>query len=180
MFFDSWSDLGRTVVAGVIAYAGLVIMLRISGKRTLSKMNAFDLVVTVALGSTLATTLLSKDVALLEGLTAFAVLIVLQFVVAAVSVRSRKFRRIVKARPALLYYEGGFLDDVLWAERVGKDEVIAAVRGQGLVSMSEVAAVVLETDGSFTTLKKSEGQVPSALQDVRGARGTPGSHCGDV
>ena len=50
----------------------LVIFLRLSGKRTLSKMNAFDLVVTVALGSTLATVLLTKDVALADGALAFA------------------------------------------------------------------------------------------------------------
>lgn len=53
MFFDGWSDLLRILVVGSLAYAGLVGFLRVSGKRTLAKMNAFDLVVTVALGSTL-------------------------------------------------------------------------------------------------------------------------------
>ena len=75
MFFDNWSDLLRVVVVGTLAYASLVVLLRISGKRTLSKMNAFDLVVTVALGSTLATVLLTKDVALVEGMLAFALLV---------------------------------------------------------------------------------------------------------
>lgn len=87
MFFDSWQGLGRVVVVGILAYAALVFFLRVSGKRTLTKMNAFDLVVTVALGSTLATVLLSKDVALAEGLIAFAVLIALQFAVTWLSVR---------------------------------------------------------------------------------------------
>ncbi len=64
MFFDSWAALGRIVVVGVLAYIGLVFLLRVSGKRTLSKMNAFDLVITIALGSTFATVLLSKSVAL--------------------------------------------------------------------------------------------------------------------
>ncbi len=75
MFFQNWSGLLRTVVVGVLAYVALVALLRVSGKRTLSKMNAFDFVVTVALGSTLATILLSKNVALAEGVVAFAVLI---------------------------------------------------------------------------------------------------------
>ena len=74
MFFTHWFDLARVLIVGVSAYAALVFLLRISGKRTLSKMNAFDLVVTVALGSTLATILLSKDVALAEGLLALALL----------------------------------------------------------------------------------------------------------
>ena len=57
IFFDGWSVLFRTAVVGVLAYVCLIFFLRISGKRTLSKMNAFDFVVTVALGSTLATIL---------------------------------------------------------------------------------------------------------------------------
>ena len=74
MYFNGWESLLRTLVVGVLAYVSLVVFLRISGKRTLSKMNAFDLIVTVALGSTLATVLLSKDVALAEGALAFALL----------------------------------------------------------------------------------------------------------
>jgi uncharacterized membrane protein YcaP (DUF421 family) len=70
MFFDSWTGMLRVVVVGTLAYAALVLLLRATGKRTLSKMNAFDLVVTVALGSTLATVLLSKDIALAEGVVA--------------------------------------------------------------------------------------------------------------
>jgi uncharacterized membrane protein YcaP (DUF421 family) len=72
MFFDSWQGLGRVVVVGILAYAALVFVLRLSGNRTLSKLNAFDLVVTVGLGSTLATILLNKDVALVEGIVALA------------------------------------------------------------------------------------------------------------
>lgn len=166
MFFHSWAALGRTVVVGVVAYAALVMMLRVSGKRTLSKMNAFDLVVTVALGSTLATALLSKDVALAEGLFAFAVLIALQFIVAAASVRWPAFQQVVKAQPALLYYQGDFLEKALREERVTREEVVAAARSQGILSMSEVAAVVLETDGSFSVLKES-GDDESALKYVR-------------
>ncbi len=75
IFFNGWAVLGRTLLIGVLAYLSLIIMLRVSGKRTLAKMNAFDLVVTVAIGSTLATIVLSKSVALAEGLLALALLV---------------------------------------------------------------------------------------------------------
>ena len=78
MFFNDASSLLRVVIVGTLAYSSLVLLLRVSGKRTLSKMNAFDLVVTVAIGSTLATVLLSKDVALADGVVAFTLLIGLQ------------------------------------------------------------------------------------------------------
>jgi uncharacterized membrane protein YcaP (DUF421 family) len=88
MLFQNWTGLWRVLVVGALAYCALVFLLRVSGKRTLSKMNAFDFVVTVALGSTLAAVFLSKNVALAEGVLAFALLIGLQFVITWLSVRS--------------------------------------------------------------------------------------------
>ena len=166
MFFDSWADLGRTVVVGALAYLSLVTLLRISGKRTLSKMNAFDLVVTVALGSTLATILLSKDVSLLEGITAFILLILLQFGVAWLSVHSTVFRHLVKSEPSLLFYQGQYVQHKLKTERVTREEVQAAIRSQGLGNLDHVEAVVLETDGSFSVLSKPAEGAGSVLENV--------------
>jgi uncharacterized membrane protein YcaP (DUF421 family) len=168
MFFDSWLGLGRVLVVGMLAYAGLILLLRVSGKRTLSKMNAFDLVVTVALGSTLATVLLSKGVALLEGLIAFALLIGLQLAITWLSVRSPRFQSWIKGQPALLVHHGHYLEASLCRERVTREEIEAAVRAQGLARVEEVDAVVLETDGSFSVLKKIRAQDADALANVRG------------
>lgn len=165
IFFHSASDLVRVVVVGVCAYISLIVLLRVSGKRTLSKMNAFDFVVTVALGSTLATILLSKEVALLEGVIAFITLITLQFVISWLGVRSETVRRLVKAEPALLFYQGRFIEKNLMQERVTRDEVHAAVRSQGLAAMESVEAVVLETDGTFTVLQSSHEEA-TALRGV--------------
>lgn len=154
MFFDSWMAIGRVLLIGLLAYAAIVLLLRVSGKRTLSKMNAFDFVVTVALGSTLATVLLSKDVALADGIAAFAVLVVLQLAVTWSSVRSEALRRAVKSEPALLFFDGRFLPDALRRERITQDEAEAAVRQNGHVSTGEVAAIVLETDGTLSVMSK--------------------------
>ncbi len=161
MFFNGWPELGRVAVVGTLAYVAMVVLLRVFGKRTLSKMNAFDFIVTVALGSILATILLSKDVALAEGITAFAVLIGLQFVITWLSVRLSWVENLVKAEPTLLYFGGKYLCEALKKQRVTKEEVRSAVRSQGLAQMEEVVAVVLETDGSMTALKKSDGEVTS-------------------
>lgn len=152
MFFDSWNSLLGTLVVGVLAYIAIVFFLRIAGRRTLSKMNAFDFVVTVALGSTLATVLLSKDVTLAQGVLAFGLLIGMQYVVTWSSVRMRWVRRWVTGEPALLLYRGEFLPAALRKARVTEDEVRAAVRAAGLAMLDEVEAVVLETDGSFSVV----------------------------
>ena len=153
MFFESWSGLLRVVVVGPLAYGALVVLLRVSGKRTLAKLNAFDLVVTVALGSTLATVLLSKSVALAEGVTALLVLAGLQWVVAWLSVRSDRFGDLVRSEPTLLLRDGRFLDGALRSQRVRRDEVLAALRSSGVASPEGAAAVILETDGSFSVIE---------------------------
>ncbi|MBW7851502.1 MAG: DUF421 domain-containing protein [Rhodospirillales bacterium] len=158
MFFDGWSDLLRILVVGSLAYAGLVGFLRVSGKRTLAKMNAFDLVVTVALGSTLATVLLNNDVSLAEGLFAFALLCALQYVVAFLAVRSAAFRKAIKSEPALLFRNGEYLRVAMTRERVSEDEIRAAIRAAGQPDPSRVAEVVLETDGSFSVVGGAETQ----------------------
>lgn len=168
MFFDGWESLLRTLIVGVLAYVVLVFFLRISGKRTLSKLNAFDLIVTVALGSTLATVLLSKDVALAEGALAFALLIGLQFVVTWSSVRMRWVRRLSTGEPLMLLYRGEFLPAALRQARVTEDEIRSVVRSAGVASLNQVRAVVLETDGSFSVVQPGEEGSDSSLAGVNG------------
>lgn len=153
MFFESWFGLLRVLVVGPLAYGLLVLLLRVSGKRTLAKLNAFDLVVTVALGSTLATVLLSKSLVLAEGVMALVVLAGLQYLVAWSSVRFDRFSDLVRSEPTLLLRDGQFLDEALRAQRVRRDEVRAALRGAGVAGIAGAAAVILETDGSFSVIK---------------------------
>lgn len=156
MFFQNWTGLIRTVIVGVLAYLSLVTMLRVTGKRTLSKMNAFDLIVTVALGSVLATIILSKDVPLAEGVAAFGLLVSMQYIITWLSVRSRRVSRLVKSEPNLLLYKGRFLQEAMRRERVNEEEVHAAIRSQGVAFVEEVEAVVLETDGSISVVKVTQ------------------------
>lgn len=104
MFFDNWKDIFRIATMAVILYPALIFILRISGKRTLSEMNMFDLIVTVSIGSTVASTLLSSEVSFWEGITALSLLIFLQYAVAWMQVRSNKFAAIVNGEPQLLFF----------------------------------------------------------------------------
>lgn len=167
LFFDNWQTLVRTVLIGVMAYISLLIFLRISGKRTLAKMNAFDFVVTVSLGSVLATILLNRDVTLAQGATAFALLVTMQFLVTWSSVRWAWIRKLVTGEPAMLFYQNRFLASALLRARMTEDEVRAAVRATGVESMEEVKAVVLETDGSMSVIKDSLKEGPSSLHGIK-------------
>lgn len=157
MLFDNWTGIGRTLLVGVLAYAALVLILRVSGKRTLTKLNAFDLVVTVALGSTLATIVLSESVALAEGVVAFLLLAGLQFVITWASVRSERFQTFVKNEPTLLLHHGRPLPRAMRQERITREELDAALRSAGLRDPAQAAAVVLESDGTLSVIKATPG-----------------------
>lgn len=70
----------------------------------------------------------------------------------------------IKAEPALLLDKGEFLDDAMLRERVSRSEIRMAIRSQGSASVEEIEAVVLETDGSFSVIKKSKVKSRSALE----------------
>ena len=166
MWFDTWSGVVRVLAVGSAAYVALVVVLRVSGKRTLSKLNAFDLIVTVALGSTLATILLSSTVAWTEGVTALALLATLQLVVAAVASRFPAARNLLTAHPTVLARDGALLDEALRAQRVAVAEVRQALRASGCGDLGQVAAVVLETDGSISVITRDQYGDGWALADV--------------
>ena len=169
--FKGWESIGRALFVGILAYAGLLVFLRFSGKRTLSKMNAFDLVVTVSLGSTLSTIIVSRQTGLADGLTALGLLIALQFSVAWLSVRWSWFRKAIKSEPTLLFYQGNYLHKALHRERVTENEVLAALRQSGVAHPGNTTAVVLETDGSFTVTQGDNLDRASSMQSVRGTAG---------
>ena len=163
MFTGSMYGLIRVLVVGTLAYLLLIAILRASGKRTLSKMSAFDFIVTVALGSTLATVLLSKDVPLLEGVLAFALLAALQFGIAWSAQRAPKIEAAIKSEPRVLLWDGQIDEAALLEERVTRDELMAAVRKGGAGDFANIAAVVLETDGSFSVIAREDAGSRSAL-----------------
>lgn len=153
MLFQGWPGIARTLLVGTLAYVTLVLFLRISGKRTLSKLNAFDLVVTVALGSTLSAILLQESIALAEGATALGLLILLQYLVTFASVRSNSVAKLIRSEPTLLVRSGSFCRDAMMRQRITEDEIMSAVRSNGSEGLDEVEAVVLESDGTLSIIK---------------------------
>jgi len=167
MFFNDWVGIIRVVMMGVLSYAAIIILLRIGGKRTLAKMNVFDFVMTIAIGSMLATIILSRNIALIEGILGLATLIGMQFAIAWFSSRSKRFRDVVKGEAALLFYEGEILHEIALHERITPPEIHAAMRESGFAHIGNVGAVILETDGSLSVLPKLE-MPATTLEYVKG------------
>ena len=154
MLFNNWDSLQHTLIIGSLGYIAIIFLMRISGKRTLSKWNSFDFIVTIAFGSILATLMLSKDTSLIQGVLAIGLLVLFQFIITWISVRSDIFQGWIKAEPTLLLFQGEFQSNAMRHQRVCKGEILAALRTNGIAALEDAEAVILETDGSFSVIKK--------------------------
>lgn len=135
------------------------------GKRTLAKMNAFDFVVTITLGSTLSSMLLNK-VSILDGSMAILIIVSLQYLLAYISRRSAILEKAINSTPVILFYNGEFIEESLKKERITKKEILAEIRSYRLEQLSDVRAVILEVNGTFSVIKKDVGVPPLSLDDL--------------
>lgn len=166
-YFSGWEPLVRILVVGTLTYVALVVVLRISGSRSLASMNAFDFIVTVAIGAVFGRGMTAKSVSLAEVGAALFLLVALQFVVAWLQTRWTGAMGFITSPPRLLYYRGEFLRDAMQRERVTEAEMHAAVRKKEFGSMTEVEAIVLESSGEFSVIESlGDGSaLDAALQE---------------
>lgn len=176
VFFRGFGALGRTLLVGLIAYAALVLLLRLSGKRAIAKMNIFDFVVVVALGSAFATVVVDPSIDLATGLAALLLLVAVQYGVSWATSHSKKIERWVNGRPELLFYRGEFMRAMMKSHRVTEEEVRSAIRMAGHGRLDDVYAVVLETDGVFSVVRMDGEFRHDVMDDVAGYP----AHLGDT
>jgi uncharacterized membrane protein YcaP (DUF421 family) len=167
-FFAGWAPIARILLIGIVGYLTLVLMLRAAGKRTLARMTTFDFIITVSLGASFGRVLTAKEVAIVEALTAFAVLILLHVASTLLRVRSREFALWADGAPVLLYYQGRFLRDAMRRERIDQEALETAIRRSGQGSLSAVAAIVMETDGEFAIIPKDSSGDGQLLEKLEG------------
>lgn len=131
-------------------------------------MNAFDFVITVALGSTLSSVALNKNIPLANGITAIFLFIGLQFLLTWLAVRIKAFKTLITSRPTLIFYKGNYLDQAMKKERITVEEIYNAARLQGLSTLDEIELIILETTGDITIIQKISDGNMMTFQDVEG------------
>lgn len=166
-FSASWTAIGVVVVAGAATYVGVIALTRIAGVRSLATMSSFDFAATVAVGSTLSSTLLGS-VPLVLGLTGLMLLFALQYLIARLR-RRGWLHGLADNRPILLMVGEEVFEDSLRHVRLSRDELMGQLRKAGVVHLRDVAAVVMETTGDVSVLHHGE-EIDAAL--LRGVRGS--------
>lgn len=131
----------------------IVILVRINGLRSFSKMTNFDFVMTVAVGSLLAGASQSTHwLAFVQTLTAMGALFLVQYLTARFRKASDAFESLAQNQPVVLMRDGVIIDKALAETRVARDDLIAKLREANVLDFSEVRAVVLETTGDISVL----------------------------
>ncbi|SDH66542.1 DUF421 domain-containing protein [Winogradskyella thalassocola] len=150
-FKFSSNGLFAIVLTAIGIYIALVILTRISGKRSFSKMSSFDFAMTVSIGSILATVIVSKSVSLQYGIIGLVLIYSLQMIVAAAR-HYKPIRNLVDNKPTLLMKNGQLLKDNLTKCKVTESDVKAKLREANVIQLSEVKAVVFESTGDISVL----------------------------
>ena len=154
IFFDNIDKLGRIVLTTVMVYVLIVLVTKISGKRSTSQLNNFDWIVTVMIGSLGASTILLKDIPFVEGVSSILVLYLLQFLVTKYASISPQFSSFILSEPRIVFYQGQFLPDAMRAERLTRQEIECAMRSEGVHRFDDIEAIVFESDAKLTIIPK--------------------------
>jgi uncharacterized membrane protein YcaP (DUF421 family) len=147
----AWVIAGRTA----LVYLGLLVGLRLMGKRELGQMTVFDLVVILLIANAVQNAMTGPDFSVQGGLLAAAVLLVANYLISFLPAHGRVWGRLLGGEPTVLVHNGRFVDRHMRREHVDRDEVLMMIREHGLDSVSEVKLAVLEMDGSISIVPRS-------------------------
>ncbi len=165
---DPLADLFlRSMALTAIAMFWVVLLVRVNGLRSFSKMTNFDFVMTVAIGSLLAGASQSTDwISFVQTILSMAMLFIVQFTTATIRKKSTTFESFMQNQPALLMKDGVILHAALKATRVAETDLIAKLREANVLDLTQVRAVVLETTGDISVIHGDSCSV-ELLQGVR-------------
>lgn len=151
--FDMQGPWWEFVVRGAIVYLVLLVMVRITGKRTVGQFTPFDLIVVMLLSEAVSNSLSGGDESVQAGLIAAATLVALDVVIAIATSRSKKADAVLQGHPVLIGRDGVIYKDVLKRQRVPVSDVEKALRAADC-GIEDMRMAILEADGNINILTK--------------------------
>jgi uncharacterized membrane protein YcaP (DUF421 family) len=158
--FDMDLPWWEFVARGALVYLALLVMVRLSGRRTISQLTPFDLLVVMLLSEAVSNGLSGGDDSVSGGLIIAATLIVLNATIGMLSARSSKMEALFDGETVLLGRDGVFFDKVVKRNRVGQSDIEQALR-EADCSRQEMQCAFLEAGGSITIVKRPLATAPT-------------------
>jgi uncharacterized membrane protein YcaP (DUF421 family) len=160
------------VIRAAVIFVILWLVLRVSGKRQVTQLSAFDLILLVTLGDLISQTVLQEDLSLTGGTLAVATFALLSILLSWLSWRFQRSRRVLEGEPTIIIKDGKVDDEVLRYERLPVDDVLEAAREHGIRDLADVDLMVLEQDGTFSVFTKERSGDSGEEPPKRGAQAT--------
>lgn len=157
-FLAAQLPLWEIALRTILCYVGLLILLRLAGKREIGQLTTFDVVVLLMIGNAVQNAMVGTDTSVASGLASAAVLVAASYLTAVAGLHSPLFERAVRGEPTLLVSNGAFILPNLRREGIDPDEVLMAMREHGIDRLDQVKAAILEIDGSISVIPR---QAPS-------------------
>jgi uncharacterized membrane protein YcaP (DUF421 family) len=162
-----WWEL---IVRGIVVYAFLLAILRITGKRQVGQLAPFDLVLLLVLSNAVQNSMNAGDNSLVGGLISAATLVGLNYLVGVATFRSRRLEAIIEGRPQVLIHNGVLFEDVMARAQLTRHELHAALRRSGCTCVEEVRSAILENNGSISVVTGRHGVGAAASASESAAR----------
>ena len=164
--FVPGTSIAEKIVRSVGVYLFLVLILRVGGRRELGQLNAFDLVVLLTLANAVQNAIIGDDNSLIGGFIGGATLVLLNLGVIRFLYRHPGLDRKIEGEPVLLVKDGRLLRRNLEKELITEEELLAAIRRQGVDRFEACAEVILETSGVITVLARQPTPDEMTMRDI--------------
>ena len=143
------------VLRAIVLYAFVVLIMRVIGRRELSSMTPFDLVLLIILGDAIQQGLTQDDYSVTGAVLAIATIASLQVGTSYLSFRSGKARRVLEGEPIVLVDRGEVVHQNMKRERMTESELAEEARQQQIPAIEQIEWAILESNGSISFIKKN-------------------------
>ncbi|WP_405117113.1 DUF421 domain-containing protein [Paenibacillus sp. FSL K6-1217] len=145
----------------VLMYIFIFLSMRIMGKREIGKLSVFDLTISIMIAEIAVFVIEDIERPIYDGVVPMATLVLIQVIVAQLSLKSRKLRLLVDGRPSILISDGKIHRGEMRRQRYNIDDLLLQLRGQNIVSPADVEFAILETSGQLTVIEKNQNVTSS-------------------
>jgi uncharacterized membrane protein YcaP (DUF421 family) len=143
----------ETVVRTVVVYLILLVLIRLTGRRTLAQLSAFDFVVLLIVGGTTQRALLGQDYSVINAMLVVVTLLLLDVVFSLIERDSSLFAKLVNGVPMILVEDGRLLRARLHKARLTEADVLAAARrSRGIERLADIKYAILEASGEISVI----------------------------
>jgi uncharacterized membrane protein YcaP (DUF421 family) len=143
------------VLRGIVVFIFLFVLVRVMGRRELSSLEPFDLILLIILGDAVQQGLTQDDYSLTGAMLAVGTIAILQVLTSWLNFRVPRLRPILDGEPIVIVQDGQPIERNLRRERLTHDDLAEAARQEGIAKLDDVAWAVMETSGAISFIKKS-------------------------